>query len=196
MFKSYNFNTKENDPTNYYYFDKGFNNDELNKIENDVKNLDFTDGIINEKGLNESIRKSRIKWVPQNNNWEWLYSKLANMITQANDDLWKFNITQMSEQIQYTEYHADAEGKYDWHLDIGTGGASKRKISITVQLSDASDYEGGDLEMWGANNNVITANRGKGNVFIFPSYMVHRVKPITKGIRKSFVLWVGGNHYV
>ena len=77
--------------------------------------------------LKENIRKSRIKWIPQNDNWEWLYSKLANMITQANDNLWKFNITQIPEQIQYTEYHADVEGKYDWHQDIGLGHCFKKK---------------------------------------------------------------------
>jgi|TARA_B110000908_G_C10005350_1_gene336037 PKHD-type hydroxylase len=196
MFKSYNFNAKENDPQNYYYFDKGFNSDELSKIENNVVNLDFTDGSVDGSDLKENIRKSRIKWIPQNNDWEWLYSKLANMITQANDDLWRFNITQIPEQIQYTEYWADVKGKYDWHQDIGLGEASKRKISVTVQLSDTSDYEGGDLEMWKGSDNFVTANRGKGNVFIFPSYMVHRVKPVTKGIRKSFVLWVGGHHYI
>ena len=185
MFRSYNFNARENDPQNYYYFDKGFNSDELNKIENDVAGLNFVDGSVDGSDLKENIRKSRIKWIPQNDNWEWLYSKLANMITQANDNLWKFNITQIPEQIQYTEYHADVEGKYDWHQDI-----------VTVQLSDAPDYEGGDLEMWRGSDNFVTANRGKGNVFIFPSYMVHRVKPVTKGIRKSFVLWVGGHHYI
>ena len=47
MFRSYNFNARENDPQNYYYFDKGFNSDELNKIENDVAGLNFVDGSVN-----------------------------------------------------------------------------------------------------------------------------------------------------
>jgi len=196
MFKSYNFQAKENDPQNYYYYDRGFSSDELKKIENDVANLNFVDGVVNGNELEESIRKSRIKWIPQDKNWEWLYSKLASMITRANDNLWKFNITQIPECIQYTEYHADVKGKYDWHQDIGNGIASRRKISVTVQLSDAEDYEGGDLQMWKGSDNFITANRGKGNVFIFPSYMIHRVMPVTKGVRKSFVLWVGGHHYI
>jgi len=51
--------------------------------------------------------------------------------------------------------------------------------------------------MWsgGHENNVTTAYKGAGSTFIFPSYMMHRVTPVTKGVRKSFVLWVGGSHY-
>ena len=70
-----------------------------------------------------------------------------------------------------------------------------RKVSITVQLSDTDDYEGGNLEIWSGGDNVKIAPRGRGNVVIFPSYMMHRVTPVTKGTRKSFVLWVGGEHY-
>jgi len=125
MFKSYNFKAKENDPQNYYYFDGGFNTDELSKIENGVKELQFIDGIVgsgeNKYEVNKSIRKSKIKWIPQDDNWRWLYEKLSNMISEANDNLWKFSITQIPEQIQYTEYHSINEGNYDWHQDIGSG---------------------------------------------------------------------------
>jgi PKHD-type hydroxylase len=72
---------------------------------------------------------------------------------------------------------------------------SLRKVSITVQLSDPSEYEGGDLDIWQGGKEYITAPRGKGTVVIFPSYMMHRVSPVTVGTRRSFVLWLGGEHY-
>ena len=74
---------------------------------------------------------------------------------------------------------------------------SVRKISITVQLSDPSEYEGGELELWsgGSEESATKAYKGAGSVFMFPSYMLHRVTPITKGTRRSFVLWLGGSHY-
>jgi PKHD-type hydroxylase len=49
--------------------------------------------------------------------------------------------------------------------------------------------------MWSGGENVSVAERGAGVVFIFPSYMMHRVTKVTKGTRRSFVLWVGGDHY-
>lgn len=116
------------------------------------------------------------------------------LAVQANQ-VWNFDLISVPESIQYTEYYDTAEGHYDWHQDIGPGSASLRKVSITVQLSEADEYEGGDLEMWQGGSSVCTAPRGAGVVFIFPSYMMHRVTKVTKGTRRSFVLWVGGQHY-
>ena len=106
-----------------------------------------------------------------------------------------FDLYTILDDIQYTEYYATKKGHYGWHQDIGSGWLSKRKVSITVQLSGPDEYEGGDLEYWRGGDGCETAPKDKGLVFIFPSYMMHRVTPVTKGIRRSFVLWVGGEHY-
>jgi PKHD-type hydroxylase len=66
---------------------------------------------------------------------------------------------------------------------------------VVLQLLDPSEYEGGDLEMFKGGEAYVRAERGAGVVFIFPSYMMHRVTKVTKGTRRSFVLWVGGDHY-
>jgi PKHD-type hydroxylase len=195
MFNSYNFNQKENDAQNYYYYSEGFSKSELKKIDKGIKKLSLnkasTAGINNK----DDIRSSKVRWIPQDTEWLWLYKKLSEYISAANETLWDFDLHHIPEQIQFTEYYATENGHYTWHQDIGPGTLSKRKISITVQLSEPDEYEGGDLEMWGGGNNVTTAYRGAGSVFIFPSYMMHRVTPVTKGVRKSFVLWVGGSHY-
>ena len=120
--------------------------------------------------------------------------QLQNLIKEANDTLWDFDITMMREEAQYTEYY-EGGGHYGWHMDTGSGILSQRKISITVQLSDPEEYEGGDLELWFGGDEPIQAPKGKGIGVIFPSYMMHRVTPVTKGTRKSLVLWVGGSHY-
>jgi PKHD-type hydroxylase len=72
---------------------------------------------------------------------------------------------------------------------------SHRKISITIQMSESDEYAGGDLELWTGGKESIKAPRGKGVAVLFPSYILHRVSPVTDGIRKSLVLWVGGSHY-
>jgi PKHD-type hydroxylase len=142
-----------------------------------------------------AIRSSIVKWIPQNDQWSWLYDKMINMATIANNALWNFDLQTAPEQIQFTEYHASQGGHYGWHQDIGPGMLSLRKVSITVQLSGPEDYQGGDLQIWQGGDNPIDAPKGKGTVVIFPSYMMHRVTKVTSGIRRSLVLWVGGEHY-
>lgn len=190
----YTFNKKYTDSQNYYFFNGGFNKEELNKIYTDVLAIPFNDATTFGSDSKE-IRSSRIKWIPQTTSWWWLYEKLSKMAIEANDALWNFDLVSLPECIQYTEYLATEGGHYGWHQDIGPGIASLRKISMTVQLSDDSEYEGGELEFNQGGNGGVMAPKGAGTVVVFPSYLMHRVNKITKGTRKSFVLWVGGEHY-
>jgi len=183
---------------NYYWYKEGFSREELNKIYDGVARLPFNDATVfgsDNPEIIKKIRSSSVKWIPKNDEWMWLYEKLMDMAATANNEVWKFNLISANELIQYTEYYDTQEGHYDWHQDIGPGIGTQRKVSITVQLSEANEYEGGDLEMWSGGDNVAIAERGAGVVFIFPSYMMHRVTKVTKGTRRSFVLWVGGDHY-
>lgn len=188
------FNKKETQALNYYWFENEFSDNELEKIKEQVSNIDFLKATI-QNSVDEPIRNSSIKWIPFDNEFKWIYQKLMKMAEEANSTLWDFDLISAPEMIQYTEYYDHNSGKYDWHQDIGDGIPSLRKISITVQLSDPSEYEGGELQLWGGGESIITAPKGKGNVVIFPSYMMHRITPVTKGTRTSFVLWLGGEHY-
>jgi PKHD-type hydroxylase len=187
-----------NDPQNYYWYQTGFSKEELEKVYNGVSSLPFEGAtLLGNQDVNEikKIRSSSVKWIPKNDEWMWLYNKLMDMAMTANKALWNFDLISAPELIQYTEYYDVEGGHYGWHQDIGTGDGSHRKVSITVQLSEPDEYEGGDLEMWKGGESYVTAEKGAGVVFIFPSYMMHRVTKVTKGTRRSFVLWVGGDHY-
>jgi len=193
------FPQEEVDIQNYYFYLQGFSPEELEKIYKDVATLPFHKASVGDDAspADSKIRSSSIKWVPKTNEWQWLYTKLFNMAMEANNRLWHFDLFTALDCIQYTEYYDVEGGHYGWHQDIGPGAMSKRKISITVQLSDTDEYEGGDLELFkgGDPSEADKAPRGKGVVFIFPSFMMHRVTKVTKGTRRSFVLWVGGTHY-
>jgi PKHD-type hydroxylase len=190
-----NFQQPYNNPQNYYYFENGFSKQELDRIYKDVANIPFQIGTTAGNPESESsVRISSIKWVPEDENWKWLYDKLMNMAIEANS-IWGFDLISAPEQIQYTEYYGDKSGHYGWHQDIGPGMLSLRKISITVQLSDSHEYDGGDLEIFAGEGDIQRSPRGAGVVFIFPSYMMHRVTPVSSGTRRSFVLWLGGAHY-
>lgn len=175
----------------YYWFKNAFSKEELEKIEEMTSDLSWQVGVT-QSGDTEQHRKSKIKWCPQTEEWEWVYKKLHDLIVEANDVMWKFDLTDMPEMIQYTEYYEDG-GQYDWHMDCGVEIQNRRKVSVTVQLSSPEEYEGGDLEF--NLGNIISGPREQGAAVIFPSFYLHRVTPITKGVRKSFVLWVGGEPY-
>ncbi len=87
------------------------------------------------------------------------------------------------EPLQLAEYGVG--DKYDDHLDIGPGAAMMRKLSVSVQLTDPATYEGGDLHIWGTGR----VDRAQGAAIVFPSYLVHRVEAVTRGIRRSLVAW-------
>lgn len=180
--------------TDYYWFKEGFTSEELTRIEEMTLQLPFEAAATGQDDVSKisDYRKSSIKWCPQNEEWEWVYRKLHDMIVEANDLMWKMDLTAMNEQIQYTEYY-EGGGHYDWHMDCGLGIQNQRKISVTVQLSSPDEYEGGDLEFNIGSH--LVAHKNQGAAVIFPSFYLHRVTPVTKGTRKSFVLWVGGEPY-
>lgn len=179
----------------YYWFEGGFTEEEVDLIIASSSDYQSKDGTIigNEEEVEAAIRKSKVKWLPNTAEWAWVYDRLAAMAIEANNALWKFDLHSIVDDIQFTEYEAGG-GHYDWHLDIGPDTISHRKISITVQLSDSEEYVGGDLEMMPGNYSFAVP-RKKGAVALFPSFILHRVTPVTEGLRRSLVLWLGGNHF-
>ena len=179
--------------TNYYWFENGFTTQEVDTIVNGSLEYEFQRAVIMDEGNTDKFRKSNIKWLPFDSKWEWVIDKIMSQVTEANSAIWNFELKSIIDNIQYTEYEGNG-GHYDWHLDIGPGSISHRKISIVIQLSDPNDYVGGDLQIM-TGSEYTTIPRGKGNVVVFPSFLLHRVVPLTSGNRKSLVLWVGGDHY-
>ncbi len=194
-------NLKQNSLHTYWNWigEDGFNGEEVNRIIQDVKEYDLIDGTIgktnsvNSDGfaLDEEYRRSKISWIPKIENFKWLYEKVGIMVNEANENLWNFDLVGMTEQFQYTEYDQNYKGHYDWHMDVGNGDTSKRKITLVLQLSDPSEYEGGELQFM-ISKDIITFSREKGSVVCFPSFFMHRVKPVTRGNRKSLPIFISG----
>lgn len=171
--------------------------DERLKVEEIVSKLDYENAKVmsedNEDGkLNNDARKSNVKWIQFSQETSWLYIKLMKLIQKINSENWNFDLVMAREPIQYTEYIDD--GHYDWHIDVGPRHMTQRKLSLSLLLSDPNTYEGGDLEIW-PGGEVRKAERVEGGATIFPSFLMHRVTPVTKGVRKSLVFWVGGVPY-
>jgi PKHD-type hydroxylase len=177
--------------TNYYWYQEGLNSEDLTNLNKLAATYPYTKGtIVGSDEIVESIRKSKIKWLHPNDDSQWLYDKIINMVVEANKAMWNFNLYSVIDSIQYTVY-SEGGGHYDWHMDIGPGSISHRKISVVVQLSDPSEYEGGDLELM-LNADPIKLKKEKGLIYMFPSWTLHRVTPVTKGVRRTLVVWVAG----
>lgn len=181
----------EVDQTNYYWFENGFSSEEIDKILDLSKDYEFQQATTI-SGDPKIIRNSNIKWMGPNEETSWIYDRLMGCIKEANN-VWKFNLYSILDDIQYTEYRGGG-GHYDWHIDIGPGSTSHRKVSVVVQLSDSSEYTGGVLEVSTGSNSLKISNK-KGAVILFPSFLQHRVTPVASGLRKSLVLWAGGEHF-
>jgi PKHD-type hydroxylase len=177
---------------NYYYFSEAFMND-IEKIKELANNYSAIDANVS-GNIDKTYRSSQIRWIPYDDSSKWLYEKCKNLAVKANKTLWNFNITNIKEDLQFTEYNADKEGHYDWHVDVGDR-VSTRKISMTVQLSDPSEYEGGELEFM-VNRSILKAPKMKGTAIFFPSYLQHRITKVTSGTRNSLVIWFHGPPFV
>lgn len=136
----------------------------------------------------QSRRDSEITFLYRSGHTEWMFRRLADTVRAANT-FFDFDLTCMGEGLQFTEYRSPS-GKYDWHADSGPN-MPVRKLSLTIQLTDPDDYDGGELEL-SPSGDPITMEKTRGRAFAFPSWTLHRVNPVTRGVRHSLVVWVAG----
>ncbi len=134
----------------------------------------------------EGLRDSRVTWLQPTVQTEWLFARLQAALGQVNRH-YGFALKGFYEGAQIATY--DSGGHYGWHMDIGQGIYGNRKFSMSLQLSDGQDYDGGDLQFRARTEPVL---RERGSLIVFPSYLEHRVTPVTRGQRVSLVSWVAG----
>lgn len=180
--------TKE---TNYAYCVDGFSKEDIDRIVSLGDLLNITDGVLQEQKHDPAIRTSKVGWFQLNYDTSFIYDRLAYLSRSLNGQAFDFDLFGFNEDLQYTVY--DTEGShYEWHMDKGSIDQAPRKLSLTLQLSDPEDYEGGVLEFMIGGSKIIQAEKTRGMLYAFPSYIMHRVTPVTKGVRKSLVAWISG----
>lgn len=144
--------------------------------------------------VDKNIRDVNQYKIPLNDHTRWIFDRLSRAVSIANAEHYDFEIMGITHELQLLHYDAErGAGHYNWHTDIGPGESATRKISVSVQLSDETAYQGGDLVI---NNNgeIVTMTKQQGSVAMFPSYQLHKVEPITSGSRWALVIWVHGSH--
>ena len=139
---------------------------------------------------NADVRRSQIHFFRNTPDNEWLYRRVWEAASECNARFMGADITGIEGNIQLARYDASDQGFYNWHTDFGRL-APNRKISISIQLSAPEDYDGGDLEFL-FDTAPYRADRERGTFIAFPSFVVHRVAPVTRGTRWSLVAWITG----
>lgn len=134
----------------------------------------------------DSHRSCSVAWLDPNG---WLGEKLDEAIVRLNDELFGFDLEGFAEPLQYTCYREG--GYYGWHMDKGENTPAPRKLSLTLQLSGPGEYDGGDFQI-NTGSQVMEMEREAGRMFVFPSWVLHQVTPVSRGTRRSLVVWIAG----
>ena len=169
------------------------------------------DGSLKKSVINniQKKRKSDIVWI----NDRWIYKEIHPYIREANAKAgWNFD-WDWSESCQFTKYGVGQY--YGWHCDSWEAPYKRdkledgtypidhgkiRKLSVTISLNDPDEYDGGNLEFdfrnqvdWDKDKKAAIHScegiRPRGSIIVFPSFVWHRVAPVTKGVRHSLVIW-------
>jgi len=137
-------------------------------------------------------RQSTVSWLPFDK-MQPMYDDITNFIQKTNRNHFGFGDIQIREQAQVTEY---IKGDfYNWHTDTALDMNVEppvRKLSMTLLLNDPSEFDGGELQIAGAKNTKLMK---QGHATIFASFLQHTVTPVTRGVRRSLVMWFGGEPF-
>jgi PKHD-type hydroxylase len=190
---------------NYFYFKKAIPIETCKKILKAGRKK-LIEEAITFKGLDKTKRDCKVTWIED----KWIYDIINPFIHAANQQAgWNFH-WDWNECSQFTIY--EKGHYYGWHTDQGPKAikhksknfnGKTRKLSLTLQLTDKTEYEGGDFQFkWIQDDregllNIITVDDAKeiGTIIIFPSFIHHQVLPITKGKRETLVNWSIGKKF-
>lgn len=177
-----------------------FTPEELTKIIQQMDELElFESTVYDQKAyqINTDVRRSKTSALHPEEPYAWIFQRLSQVIQLLNIQFYQYDLYGF-DFIQYAEYRAGERGKYDWHMDSLFAKANDtpglfRKLSASVMLND--DFEGGKFQFTygGAKEDHIdNVEFRPGTIVVFPSYLTHRVTEVTKGCRKSLVVWTMG----
>ena len=171
----------------FLYFHSGFSNKQLDNIIDYYRNLGLEKASITGNTDNSNFRIAEVSSIEYNSDSEWIYERLIELVEKANQHF-KFDLDSIVEEPQFIEYKPGAH--IDWHMDRNPISAI-RKLNLSIQLSHPNDYKGGDL-LFNRGDRIFTMSRDRGFISFFPSFALHKVSPVTSGVRNSIICWITG----
>lgn len=156
----------------------------------EIESYDATVGINNI--VSKEIRNVKTIEVPRSH---WVHGIPMYYGFDANYENFKYQIS----DVAFTEFFTYTEGSfYKPHIDISPypgNPTHRRKLTVIIQLSDESDYEGGELHIYNSALKPITMSKKRGSIIVFSSNIIHRVTPVKSGIRHVLASWIIGNPF-
>ena len=155
----------------------------------DLAYRDNTQSYTDENGIEQINYRSCEIFIPDQSSV--FYHAVKNVINDVNIKYYQYDLSDKYD-IQILKYRPG--GHYEWHIDYGVcwHPGLDRKLSISIQLSNESQYEGGELEIRNWKGDNVTAPKRLGSAIVFDSRVTHRAKPVTEGERIVLVGWASG----
>src|SRR6185312_9318805 len=145
----------------------------------------------------DNIRRTLVAWVERNPQTEFFHRRLEEAVLALNARFFRFDLSGLA-SFQYALYGGPEGGHFEWHKDYGRDpsdpGREPRKLTLSLQLSDPADYDGCELQVRGGHQ-IDIAPKARGTLVAFPANVLHQVTPITRGIRRSLVIWAVGPEF-
>ena len=159
---------------------------DLKKSDYEHEEFEFTDGYLNKHF--DRYRYCEIHHPGEDSIFYEIGTKIFNEI---NNKHFKYDLTDAVE-FQILRYREG--GNYNWHCDYGISPHSQltRKLSMSIQLSEPSEYTGGDLDMIDYGNRTIKLQNIWGCGVVFDARTPHKANPVTSGVRDVLVGWASG----
>tara|TARA_R110000787_G_C13159972_1_gene419517 strand:- start:24 stop:581 length:558 start_codon:yes stop_codon:yes gene_type:complete len=178
----------------YYYYPKVLNLKKIKKLNKFILNNSES----NEKDIPSKVvvKKVEVNVI----GWSILkkcdvLEDIEDLIDHTNTEAFNFNIQPLNkyDYVNYNTYTAKSKSEYDWHFD-GEPFEKKYTLKLTVLINlSEKKFKGGDLYLWHGQNLHIKQFNEPGSVIIFPSFLPHKVTPLTKGERKTLTIWKKGS---
>ena len=179
------------------YWENFLSPEEIHRLQNLPEWGQCQDAVVgygsSNSSVNTNIRISKVAWCFPNADNQDLWHKIVHAVANINRTVFHFDLEGCYEAAQLTVYNAEDNGNYNWHVDLSPfTSEAPRKLSMSLLLSDPADFDGGKLEVKTDSDTAHVLEQRLGRAWFFPSWVLHRVSPVTRGQRKSLVLWVGG----
>jgi PKHD-type hydroxylase len=151
----------------------------------------------------EKKRRSDIRFHPRNESTAWIFDRLNRIVSDINNQFYNYDLNGFV-AFQYACYNSQEKGTFQWHMDmhldrktLPPGMIEPRKLSLSLLLNEPVEFEGGEFQLnLGDDSKPETVEFHRGTMVAFPSFIIHRVAPVSRGIRKALAVWVTGPKFV
>jgi PKHD-type hydroxylase len=137
-------------------------------------------------------RDTHLHWLTPEDSNLWLFDRVVDAVKKINAEVFHFDLDGTFNRIQMGKYEV-GQG-YDWHWDLGAN-FPRRKLSLFIQLTDPSEYDGGAVEHFRTETSFVPASKKQGSLTVFPSWLLHHVTKVTRGERWSLATWLEGTPF-